>query len=161
MIVFEDGIQCSEGIKKANLIVYSIHKDDLIERRFSKFENILENLKLAGKDARGKLFLTFDGYDNDSREIYLIPEIRAFVKYFYDKCNYLFYFLTSLDNNRSIIFACINACKSYKVKGEDEVTVEIIFNEKIMMQTVYEILKYGQLQNDLEETKKLLDTFIG
>lgn len=161
MIVFEDGIQCLEGIKKADLIVYSIHKDDLIERRFSKFENILENLKLAGKDARGKLMITFDGYDNDNREIYLIPEIRAFVKYFYDKCNYLFYFLTALDNNRSIIFACINDCKSYKVNGEDEVTVEIIFNEKIMMQTVYEILKYGQLQNDLEETKKLLDTFMG
>ena len=160
MIVFKDGIQYSEGIKKTDLIVYSIHKEDLIERRFTKFENILEKLKLAGKDARGKLLLTFDGYDNDNREIYLIPEIRAFVKYFYDKCNYLFYFLTSLDNNRSIIFACINDCKSYKIKDKDEVTVEIIFNEKIMMQTVYAILKYGQLQDDLDDTIKLLDSFI-
>ena len=80
-----------EEMLKADLIVYSIDKEDLIRKRYTNFERILKVLQNAGKNSREKLMITFDGYDNDDREIYLIPEVREFVTYFYDKCNYLFY----------------------------------------------------------------------
>lgn len=160
MIIFEDELEYLEGIKKADLVVYAIHREDLINKNFSKFDNVLEALQQAGKNARGKLMITFDGYDNDDREIYLIPEIRDFVKHFYDKCNYLFYFLTPLDNSRNMIFACINNCKSIKIEGKDEVILEITYDNEIKMKTINAIIKYGISQNDFIETKKLLDSFI-
>lgn len=112
-----------EEILNSDLIVYSIGKEELIQKGYANFERILETLQKAGKDAREKLMITFDGYDNDDREIYLIPEVREFVKYFYDKCNYLFYFITHEVHNRGIIFACINDVKSYKENGKNEVTL--------------------------------------
>lgn len=159
MIIYKE-VACLEDIIKADLILYSINKKDLINRKFINFERILEILQKAGKDARGKLMLTFDGYDNDDREIYFIPEIREFVKYFYDKCNYLFYFLTTEDNNRSIIFACINDCNSFKVKGGNKVILETIYDQEIKMKTINSIIKYGLSQNDFIEAKRLLYTFI-
>lgn len=159
MIIYKE-VACLEDIIKADLILYSINKKDLINRKFINFERILEILQKAGKDARGKLMLTFDGYDNDDREIYFIPEIREFVKYFYDKCNYLFYFLTTGDNNRSIIFACINDCSSFKVKGGNKVILETIYDQEIKMKTINSIIKYGLSQNDFIEAKRLLYTFI-
>lgn len=82
--------------------------------------------------------LTFDGYDSDRREIYMIPEIREFVKHIYDKYNYIFYFLTTLDNNRNVIYACINDFKSLQNKSNNITSLEIIFNqntrEKQLMQ---------------------------
>lgn len=149
-----------EEILNADLIVYSIGKEELIQKGYANFERILETLQKAGKDAREKLMITFDGYDNDDREIYLIPEVREFVKYFYDKCNYLFYFITHEAQNRGIIFACINDVKSYKENGKNEVTLEIVFNEEIITKTINAILRYGTSQNDLDETTKLLDSFI-
>ena len=149
-----------EEILNADLIVYSIGKEELIQKGYANFERILETLQKAGKDAREKLMITFDGYDNDDREIYLIPEVREFVKYFYDKCNYLFYFITHEAQNRGIIFACINDVKSYKEKGKNEVTLEIVFNEAIITKTINAILRYGESQDDLDETIKLLDSFI-
>lgn len=149
-----------EEMLKADLIVYSIDKEDLIRKRYTNFERILKVLQNAGKKSREKLMITFDGYDNDDREIYLIPEVREFVKYFYDKCNYLFYFITHEAHNRGIIFACINDVKSYKENGKSEVTLEIVFNEAIVTKTINAILRYGTSQNDLDETIKLLDSFI-
>lgn len=149
-----------EEMLNADLIVYSIGKEELIQKGYANFERILETLQKAGKDAREKLMITFDGYDNDDREIYLIPEVREFVKYFYDKCNYLFYFITYEAQNRGIIFACINDVKSYKENGKNDVTLEIVFNEAIITKTINAILKYGTSQDDLDETIKLLDSFI-
>ena len=74
--------------------------------------------------------------------------------------NVIIYFITHEAHNRGIIFACINDVKSYKENGKSEVTLEIVFNEAIVTKTINAILKYGTSQNDLDETIKLLDSFI-
>ena len=41
---------------------------------------ILENLRKNTTKSKKKLMITFDGYDNDKREVYEIDEIRKYVK---------------------------------------------------------------------------------
>ena len=99
MIEYNDEIKSVLQVKKAELLFYSVSKREVTNKDYKRIINSLDILKDAGKEAKSKLFLVFDGYDNDKREIYEIPEIRDFVKYIYDKYKYLFYFLTTLDNN--------------------------------------------------------------
>ena len=105
-------IESIEQVKENDILFYAVSKREILNNDFNRIRKSLEILKEAGKDAKGKLFLTFDGYDNDKREIYMIPEIRNFVKNVWDDYKFLFYFLTSFDNNRAIIFACLNDFKA-------------------------------------------------
>ena len=107
-------IESIEQVKENDILFYAVSKREILNNDFNRIRKSLEILKEAGKDAKGKLFLTFDGYDNDKREIYMIPEIRNFVKNVWDDYKFLFYFLTSFDNNRAIIFACLNDFKAIK-----------------------------------------------
>lgn len=102
--------------------------------------------------------LTFDGYNDDKREIYMISEIREFVKYIYTKYNFLFYFLTALDNNRSIVYACINDYKA--IQNNNDVFLKIIYNEDIRKKTIYSMLEYGKLIGDLDGMQRIIFTFI-
>ena len=138
MFELSEGIESIEQVKKANILLYSVSKREVINKDYARILKNLQILDFAGKEAKEKLMLTFDGYDSDRREIYMIPEIREFVKHIYDKYNYIFYFLTTLDNNRNVIYACINDFKSLQNKSNNITSLEIIFNqntrEKQLMQ---------------------------
>lgn len=90
----------------------------------------------------------------------MIQEIREYVKYIYDKYNYIFYFLTSLDNNRSIIYACINDFKSIQNKNENFTRLEIISNKETRNKTVDAMLQYGIDIGDIDDIKRIIYTFM-
>ena len=80
MFEIYDVIENIKQVKENNIIFYAVSKQEIINKDFNRIRKTLRILKDAGKEAKGKLFLTFDGYENDKREIYMIPEIRSFVK---------------------------------------------------------------------------------
>lgn len=43
------------------------------------------------------LTMTFDGYDNDPRELYEVPEVRAYMRKLLDHCPWLAYLLSKWD----------------------------------------------------------------
>ena len=106
------------------------------------------------------MMLTFDGFDFDKREIYEIPEIREYVKNVWDKCKHIFYFLTALDNNRSIIFACLNNFECFSRIGDIRRQLHIIFDEEIKNETIDGMLKFGLKINDVEDVRRIIYTFI-
>lgn len=136
-------IESIEQVKENDILFYAVSKREILNNDFNRIRKSLEILKEAGKDAKGKLFLTFDGYDNDKREIYMIPEIRNFVKNVWDDYKFLFYFLTSFDNNRAIIFSCLNDFKAIQNHRDKKCRLEIIYNQKIKEQTINAMKKYG------------------
>ena len=83
-----DFIESVEQVKKADLLLYAVSKKEVESKDVKRLIDSLEILKQAGKDAKGKLLLTFNEYDNDEREIYMIPEIRSFVKILWEKYKY-------------------------------------------------------------------------
>lgn len=160
MLEIMSEIENVEDIKKASLILYSVSKNEILNKDYSRILYTMEQLNQSGKDGREKLMLTFDGYDNDEREIYMIPEIRDFVKYIYEQYNHLFYFLTTLEKNRALIWACINDIKAIKKENSKDVMLEITYNDEIKKQTIESMLKFGIIINDLDEIRKILLTFI-
>ena len=104
--------------------------------------------------------LTFNGFDDDKREIYEIKEIREYVKNIYKKYKYMFYFLTNIDNNRSVIFACLNDYYSEYNDTRKKVQLAIVCDEELRKEIIENTLDYGLLVDDKDETQILLFTFI-
>ena len=149
-----------EEVKKANIILYSVSKRELLNNDYTRIFNSLNILSESGKFARGKLMLTFNGFDDDKREIYEIKEIREYVRNIYKKYKYMFYFLTNLDNNRSVIFACLNDYFSEYNNKKTKVQLAIVCNEELRNEIIESTLDYGLLLDDVEETQRILFTFI-
>ncbi len=160
MFNVSDSIENIQQVKNMTMFVYSVSKREVINNDFERIRKNLEILTKAGKDAKGKLFLTFGGYEDDEREIYMIPEIRNFVKNIWEEYKYLFYFLTPFDNNKAIIFACINDVKTCQNINTGIMSLEIIYNEKIKLQTIKETEDFGRQIGDLDGARRELFKFI-
>lgn len=160
MFNVSDSIENIQQVKNMTLFVYSVSKREILGNDFERIRKNLEILTKAGKDAKGKLFLTFGGYEDDKREIYMIPEIRNFIKKIWEEYKYLFYFLTPFDNNKSIIFACINDVKSYQKINSNVINLEIIYNEKIKLETITATENFGRQIGDLDGARRELFKFI-
>ena len=159
MIKYDDEIKNVLQVKEANLFFFSVSKKEVTNKDYKRIINSLEILKEAGTEAKRKLFLVFDGYNDDKREIYEIPEIRDFVKDIYNKYKYLFYFLTTLDNNRSIIYACINNIEIIHNNNNPIVKFRIILNKEIERETTNAMLEYGTQIGETEMQREIF-TFI-
>lgn len=155
-----DSIENIQQVKTVDMLVYSVSKREIINKDFTRIRINLEILKKAGKDARGKLYLTFAGYENDKREIYMIPEIRNFVKTIWEEYKYLFYFLTSFDNNKSIIFACINDIKVSQNIRNHQTNLKILYNAEVKSKTITATENFGSLIGDFDGAIKELLKFI-
>lgn len=160
MFNVNDSIENIQQVKNVEMFVYSVSKREIMNNDFERIRKNLETLTKAGKDAKGKLFLTFGGYEDDKREIYMIPEIRNFVKKIWEDYKYLFYFLTAFDNNRAIIFACINDVKSYQKINTGIIGLEIIYDEKVKSQTITATENFGRQIGDLDGARRELFKFI-
>lgn len=160
MLEICDELKSVEQVKEVQIMLYAVSKQEVLNKDTKRLKSNLEILKKAGKYSKGKLFLTFDGFENDEREIYMIPEIRSFVKNIWEEYKYLFYFLTSLDNNRAIIFACINDFKAYKDINSKICNLQIIDDNETKKQTIDTTKQYGETINDLDGAIEILHTFI-
>jgi len=58
--------------------------------------------------ARGKLVLSVDGYDNDPRELFEIPEVRRFIQSLHAQWNYWFFFANEIYATLPVVCFCIN-----------------------------------------------------
>ena len=62
---------------------------------------------VATREYGGRVRLIFDGYDDDAREVYQIPEVRRFVNALTDKFPYWFHFADKSDDTLRIILQCL------------------------------------------------------
>lgn len=160
MINISETIDNVKQVKDNNILFYSVSKREVKNKDFTRLRKTLSILKEAGKEAKGKLFLTFDGYDNDFREIYMIEEIREYVKEIWQEYKYLFYFLSPMENNISIIFACLNDFESFQPMNRNTTNLRIIINQKIRQQIIDAMTQFGLLIDDVDGIQRVLFSFI-
>ena len=115
----------NENMSDLDLIFHSVSKENVVRQNIDTTNLILENLRKNTTKSRRKLMITFDGYDNDKREVYEIDEIRKYVAKIFEKNYDLFYYLTSLDNNDSIILACIGNLMNIKYDNYNRIKLII------------------------------------
>jgi hypothetical protein len=70
--------------------------------------------------------LMIDGYNHDPREIYAIPEVRAFYKQLWEVWPYWLYFCNlDSENLMMMVMCCLESLDALKVKGQSQVKVSI------------------------------------
>jgi len=57
--------------------------------------------------ARGRLVLSVDGYDDDPRELYELPEVRRFIKSLHSQWKYWFFFSNEIYATLQVVCNCI------------------------------------------------------
>ena len=81
-----------------------------------------ENMRETGRTGKGTLVVSFDGYDNDPREIYQIPECKEFMIKLLAAIPYMFYYLLF---DPSVLFPLV-LCLSHSELGIEVSLVQII-----------------------------------
>ncbi len=106
-----------------DFIIHSVNKSEVINKDTDALNQILKSLREDLIKSYCKIMITFDGYDNDKREIYEIQEIRDYVRKLFDENNDLFYFVTRMGSLNKVILACISDFQQIKTKGREDVIV--------------------------------------
>ena len=113
-----------------DLICYQFSRD-LVEAgdaknflsRFGKFR------VPVGKQLQGmmnSLALMIEGYDDDPREIYAIPEVRTFYQQLWQRWPYWLYFCNlDTENLMMMVMCCLDSLDALKVQGQPQVQVQI------------------------------------
>ena len=83
----------------------------------------------VGKQLQGmmnSLALMIEGYDDDPREIYAIPEVRAFYQQLWQRGPYWLYFCNlDTENLMMMVMCCLDSLDALKVQGQPQVQVQI------------------------------------
>jgi len=90
-------------LSEFNQVHITIHKEEVVMFNVEPVVDVLHQIKEAGIDANGRLVLSFDGYDDDARELAEIPEVRDFML-FLDKCFPYWFFFLNRNISSQIIF---------------------------------------------------------
>lgn len=115
---------------KYNIISIVIHKDQIIDFDFSSISETLFKLHETPRENYNKVTLIIDGYDDDSREIYQIQEIRDYMSFLDKSFPYWFYYLNiDIDKKYSpigLIILCVcDIDDTTKKNGGNQVQLNI------------------------------------
>jgi hypothetical protein len=70
------------------------------------------------------LVMFIEGYDDDPREIYAIPEVRKFYQQLWQRWPYWLYFCNlDAENLMMMVMCCLDSLEALKVQGRDQVQV--------------------------------------
>jgi len=153
--LYMGAIQDPNIIKNLHLYFFAVSKEEILKKDYTRLLETLETFKKAGKNGRNKLFLNIDGYNNDSRELYMIPEVRDFIQGIWRECKYFLYFISDIGGTRDVFVACLNEYVSHKYVGFNETVLEVNYNKLVMQETVDAIIRYGMKVNDYDEAFKI------
>lgn len=136
------------------IITTSISKTEVETKNFDNINIFFEIVKKFGDKVKNKVIITFSGYEKDLREIYEIPEVREYVRLLFERHPYLFYFLSPIDINNKIFYACLSDIEVISI-GEKK---SLIRHAK--EQTICESFLSYKYQEDLvQKIKKGIEDF--
>ena len=112
-----------------DVVAYQFSRSKVERGDFSHFLSLYAPDKLpAGRRLRemmNTMMFAIEGYDDDSREIHFVPEIRRFYSAFHAAWPYWLYFC-NLDTEvfRAMVLCCLPSIAALKVDGRPNVAVE-------------------------------------
>lgn len=113
-----------------DLILYQFSRDRVEAGDAKDFITHFGKHRLpAGRALQGmmdNLALMIEGYDDDPREVYAIPEIRAFYQRLWERWPYWLYFCNlESENLMMMTMCCLDSMDALKVKGRAQVQVSL------------------------------------
>jgi hypothetical protein len=112
-----------------DLIVYTFSREKVERGDFSHFLGLYAVSRLphgpALKALMGSFMFAIEGYDNDAREIYLIPEVHRFYRAFHPAWpHWLFFYNLRHDSLKTMVICCLQTFATFKVHGRANCAVE-------------------------------------
>jgi hypothetical protein len=112
------------------IIVYQFSRDKVERGDFKAFLAQFGEERLPSGPALAKLLGGFafavDGYNDDSREIYAIPEVRTFYAAFHRAWPYWLYFCDlNQDSLKTMVMCCLPSLSAVSRQGRPLVGVEL------------------------------------
>lgn len=105
-IIKKEGFVRADQIK-GSLINFVISKREIENHDTYRIVGQLKELLKAGPAGKNSMMLIFDGYEDDPKEIYQIPEICIYVRAVFKKFPEMFYFLSIESYTFAIMANCI------------------------------------------------------
>ena len=112
----------------SDLICYQFSRSKVERMDFGHFLSLyaLDELPVGGRLRRmmNSLVFCIQGWDNDPREVHMIPEIRRFYSAFHEAWPYWLYFCNlDLDTLRAMVMCCLPSVTTMQVDGQPQVKV--------------------------------------
>ena len=112
-----------------DIILYQFSREKVERGDFSPFLSLYAPDKLPGGRRLREMMNCFvfcvEGWDNDSREIHSIPEVRRFYSAFHAAWPYWLYFANlDVDTLKTMVMCCLPSIADIKVDGNPIVGVE-------------------------------------
>jgi len=82
---------------KVNRVV--VTKEHILKGHVQSYLKWIDSLEKKKQKGRSSLVFLFDGYDNDTRKLYQVPEIKSWVQKIVKNKPHLFYFMVNINKN--------------------------------------------------------------
>ncbi|MBY0217900.1 hypothetical protein [Paenibacillus illinoisensis] len=83
-------------LKVTKLVVSKVH---VLQGHVQTYLSVIENLEKKKQKGRGSLVILFEGYEHDSRRMYNVPELKAWIQKLVKNKPHLFYFIVNMNDD--------------------------------------------------------------
>lgn len=140
--------------RKLHLMI--LNKSYIEALDLQEIDKMLNVFKRHGiKKYRNNIVFQIDGYNDDPREIFEIPEIKAFFKKVFDKYPYMLYFLSDINANDAWVLACLcNKHQTCSIVGKRNIDLKMQFDNNLLSQILNQTVAY--MRQIHENSKSIL-----
>ncbi|GFZ32728.1 hypothetical protein CSC2_32540 [Clostridium zeae] len=140
--------------RKLHLMI--LNKNYIEALDLQEIDKMLNVFKRTGiKKYKNNIVFQIDGYNDDPREIFEIPEIKAFFKKVFDKYPYMLYFLSNINSNDAWVLACLcNKHQTCSIVGKRNIDLKMQFDNNVLSQILNQTVAY--MMQIRESSKSIL-----
>ena len=133
-----------------DLVIIGIGRDEVESNDISLALGTLTDLFADPNKVRrlqGRVSMLFEGYDDDARAVYEIPEIRRFCATLDRRFPYWLYFLTTIQNNLRVVTFClvrVRVLRSGQIRVDTDDLERFLLSHLSAMNTVFDRYALGE-----------------
>lgn len=133
-------------LQEFNFTVIVVDRKSVVYGNVNHPLKVLRDLEKSDLDLKGKIIITFEGFDDDPRDLFEVPEVRRWVSRLVKRKPHLFYFLSADTYTMLFILACLFEYEV--VPSEEQVKMIKINSEPRQLATILNAVATFMLQRN-------------
>jgi hypothetical protein len=107
--------QETETVQELKVIRVVVSKEHVVKGHVETYLKVIAGQEKKKKRGRNSIVILFEGYENDHRKMYEVPEIKSWVQRLVKNKPHLFYFMVNVNDNylRDLAFCLVNPETAY------------------------------------------------
>lgn len=160
-----------ENVSEYDFVGIAIPNYEVKAKNFNRLDDVIKILRPLGVKGKEKLIISFSGYSDTTDEVYVIQEIRDYVKALFERHSFIFYYLSSQQMTKTMLFACLSDLQSSKpidcktirnlaFDNQPVSNVKIVFrpSEDLLKDIIYKTVDYAfKIGDTAKEAKRIVN----